>query len=223
MASFQTHVTTGLVVGYAAGTLAVVNQWFVSQFTPLLMLVAAFVGSFLPDLDSDHGKPFRIIFSLFSITGGCVAFYYFLQNPRIPRVYWLLIPPAVTLIIRYGVGKIFQKFTTHRGIFHSIPALGIATCATPLAVILFPLATKDIMAISCSVGLGFLSHLVLDEVYSTVNFDGMKFVPKKSLGTALAFTAPSEKVTLAAYVLLAALVVYNWPLLTEIVPGLNFV
>ncbi len=212
MAAFRTHVTAGLVVGYIAGAFAVITHSIVAQFTPFAMFAAAFIGSFLPDSDSDHGKPFNIIFSMAAAVGGSIAFYYFLQKPAIPWTYWILVPPIVALAIRYGIGKIVQKFTRHRGIFHSIPAILIATLTTPLALMSFQLGEQDVIAISFSVGLGFLSHLVLDEVYSTVNFDGLKWKPKKSLGSALAFTAPSKKATVAAYLLLIGLIIFNWPI-----------
>ncbi len=217
MANFKTHVTAGLVVGYIAGAFAVITKLIFTQLTPLAMFAAGFIGSFLPDLDSDHGKPFSIIFSIAAVTGGCIAFYSFLQRPAIPWYYWIAIPPAIALLIRYGVGEIFQRFTRHRGIFHSIPALGIATLTTPFVLIFFDLLSRDVIAISLSVGLGFLSHLVLDEVYSTVNFEGLKWKPKRSLGTALAFTAPSKTVTVGAYILLIALIVLNWPLIETVV------
>lgn len=216
MASFRTHVTVGLIVGYAAGAFVVVSQWMIAQFTPLAMFAAAFIGSFLPDLDSDHGKPFNIIFSMLAATGGSLAFYYFLDSQRLPWTHWVVIPPLVALLIRYGVGEIFQRLTRHRGIFHSIPAVLIATLVTPVVLQGFALPNRDVIAISLSVGLGFLSHLILDEIYSTVNFEGIKFAPKKSLGTALAFTAPSIPVTIGAYVLLGVLIVLNWPLIQQL-------
>jgi len=216
MAAFRTHVTVGLAVGYIVGAAAVITRWISLPLTPLLMFFASFIGSFSPDLDSDSGTPFDIVFNLFAFTGGGVAFYYGLQQARLPWTYWLIIPPAVVVFIRYGVGNIFQKFTTHRGIFHSIPATLIVMFGTPVLLQTFPLPVNDVAAIAFSVGAGFLSHLILDEIYATVNFEGLKFKPKKSLGSALALTGSSKNVTLAAYVILVALIVYNLPLLSQL-------
>jgi len=218
MAAFRTHVRAGLVVGYLGGIVAVMNQWISLQATPLLMFAAAFVGSFLPDLDSDSGTPFDIVFDLFAFTGGCISFYYCLQQTNRLWTYWLAIPPAVVIFIRYGVGAIFQKFTVHRGIFHSIPMAMIVTLSMPVLLNSFPLPARDLAAIALSVGAGYVSHLVLDEVYATVNFEGLKFSPKKSLGTALALAAPSKPVTIVAYILLVALIVYNLPLIAQLLP-----
>ena len=218
MAAFRTHVRAGLVVGYLGGAAAVINQQIQLQFTPLVMFAAAFIGSFLPDLDSDSGTPFDIVFDLFAFTGGCIAFLHALQKTHLPWMYWILIPPAVVIFIRYGLGAIFQKFTAHRGIFHSIPAALIATLGTATLLSSFALPAHDLAAIAVSVGAGYLSHLILDEVYAAVNFEGHKFAPKKSLGTALNLFAPSKKVTIAAYALLIALIVYNLPLIAQLLP-----
>ena len=205
MAAFQTHVTAGLIVGYAAGTLAVLTRWAVAPLTPFAMFAAGCIGAFLPDMDSDSGKPFNIIFSLLAVVGGSILFLHILSQPPLPWYYWVAFPPLAALGIRYGIGRIFQKYTAHRGIFHSIPAALIVTLAAPLALRSFHLTDRDLFAIAVSVGLGYLSHLILDEVYSVVNFEGLKIKPKKSLGTALNFVEESKTVTAAAYVILAAL------------------
>ncbi len=220
MAAFQTHLTAGLIVGYVAGAFAVITQWIVAPFTPFCMFIAACIGSFLPDLDSDHSKPFTIVFNCMAIIAGSVTFFYFLQKPTIAWVHWVALPPLVAGVTRYGIGKIFQEYTVHRGIFHSIPALGIAMLATPVALFSFRLAVPDVTAISLAVGSGFLSHLILDEIYSIVDFEGRRIKPKKSLGTALTLTGSSKRVTLVAYILLVALVIYNRHLLMDLFSGL---
>lgn len=217
MADFRAHVSTGLAVGYVAGAVVGFNRGVSLEATPVLMCIAAFIGSFLPDMDSDSGKPFDIVFNLFAFAGGCTAFWFCLQQQRtLSALPLFLIPPAVVLGIRYGIGDLFKRFTRHRGIFHSIPAALIATLSVLALLKIFLLPYRDLMALSMSVGLGYFSHLLLDEIYSTINFEGKRFSPKKSLGTAMALTAPSKSATLAAYLLLIALIVYNWPLLQQL-------
>ncbi len=218
MAAFRTHVSTGLAVGYVAGAVVGFNRGVSLEATPVLMCIAAFIGSFLPDVDSDSGKPFDIVFNLFAFAGGCVAFWFCLQQQTLSALLLFLIPPVVVFGIRYGIGDLFKRFTRHRGIFHSIPAALIAALSVLALLKIFLLPYRDMMAMSMSVGLGYFSHLLLDEIYSTINFEGKRFSPKKSLGTALALTAPSKLVTLAAYLLLIALILYNWPLLQQVIP-----
>lgn len=217
MAAFREHVTAGLSVGYLAGSMVGFNGWISIEATPVLMCIAAFIGAFLPDVDSDSGTPFDIVFNLFAFVGGCIAFWICLQQHLVSPIILFVIPPAVVFGIRYGVGEVFQRFTRHRGIFHSIPATLIATSTVPIILQMFVLPHRDVAAISMSVGLGYLSHLVLDEVYSTIDFEGKKFSPKKSLGTALSFTSPSKPVTLVTYLLLLGLIMYNWPFLERLI------
>jgi membrane-bound metal-dependent hydrolase YbcI (DUF457 family) len=124
----------------------------------------------------------------------------------------ILIPPATAFGIRYGVGELFQRFTRHRGIFHSLSAALIATLLVPVLLQMFLLPYRDVVALSLSVGSGYLSHLVLDEIYSTINFEGKRFRPRKSLDTALALASSSKSVTLVTYLIVIGLILYNWPL-----------
>jgi hypothetical protein len=57
--------------------------------------------------------------------------------------------------------------------------------------------------------LGFLSHLVLDEIYS-VDFMGLRVRLNKYAGSALKFFSPSWTATLIAYAILAGLGVATW-------------
>ncbi|PID56748.1 hypothetical protein CSB45_09915 [candidate division KSB3 bacterium] len=215
MADFRTHSITGLITGYAAA-IGVTNLQIVAQpLTPLYMFTAAFIGSFLPDLDSDHGTSFKIVFSVSAICGGGMSFLYFLQQHTISLFSWVLVPPLITLIIRYGIGALFKKCTVHRGIFHSLPAIGIASLSALLLLRSFALSSLDALLISGSIGLGYLSHLILDELYA-VNFDGLRFSPKKSLGTALSLGSSSKLVTVSTYVLLTALFALNCDMLATI-------
>ena len=216
MAAFRAHLSAGLVVGYLAGVASVIIQWATAPFTALLVFFATCVGSLLPDLDSDHSTPFSITFGMLSVLAGSFAFAYCMQQPHSETwILWFGIPPVVALLVRYGVGLIFQTFTVHRGIFHSLPMAIIVTGGTAVALKPFNLPLTDLLAISLGVGMGFLAHLVLDEVCAAVNFDGLRIETKKSFGTALTLTSPSLVATVSAYLVLGTLVVLNWPLIQQ--------
>jgi hypothetical protein len=216
MAAFRTHFSTGLAVGYLASVATVAIHWATSPFAPLLVFVGTCVGSLLPDLDSDHSTPFAVTFGLLSILSGGLAFGYCMQHPDVvPGGYWIGIPPLVALFVRYGVGRVFQKFTVHRGIFHSLPMMVIVTGITAMALEPFHPPVSDVVAISLGVGMGFLAHLILDEMYSAISFDGLSIEPKKSFGTALTLTSPSTVTTISAYVALGMLIFWNWPLIQQ--------
>jgi membrane-bound metal-dependent hydrolase YbcI (DUF457 family) len=209
MAAFKAHFLTGLGVGYGASVASAMGPWSLDPVTPILVFAATGTGALLPDLDSDNSTPFSVALSLLSIAGGAVALLTCLKQSLLPWYAWFLIPPTVVLILRFGVGWLFQKLTVHRGIFHSIPMAAIVSLAVSLALSSLKLPRTDVIALSCSLGLGFLSHLVLDELYSAVNFDGKSLGPKKSFGTALTLFSPSILATTGAYVLLCALVYLN--------------
>ncbi len=211
MASFRTHIIAGSAVGYAAGAIVVVNRWFSYESTPIFIFLASFAGSFLPDLDSDSGKPVNLVFDLASFLAGCIAFNYCIRHSGLSLPLQLGIPPAAALIVRFGVSRIFKKFTVHRGIFHSVPAALVVTLAAAWLLRFWKLAPIDTLAISLALGAGFVSHLVLDELCS-VGFDGARFKPKSSLGSALALWAPSVPATVAAYLAVVVLLYVNWPL-----------
>ncbi len=77
----------------------------------------------------------------------------------------ILAGAAVYLLIRFGIAALLKRYTVHRGMFHSLPA------AVVFGEIAFLLASGDDVAAAGStrpgaVVLGYLSHLVLDEIYS---------------------------------------------------------
>jgi hypothetical protein len=89
---------------------------------------------------------------------------------------------ASYLFIRFVVGAVFRKYTVHRGMWHSIPAAAVA------GLLAFILVHGDCLEIrlfkASSVVLGFLCHLVMDEIWSVDVRYGIPRV-KSSFGTAL--------------------------------------
>jgi hypothetical protein len=83
--------------------------------------------------------------------------------------------------------------------------MGIVGLCAFLAARYFEQGETLALWFAIAAALGFLTHLVLDEFHSEVNFDGIPFVPKKSLGTALKLFSGSWVVNLFIYLLLAAL------------------
>jgi hypothetical protein len=86
--------------------------------------------------------------------------------------------------------------------FHSIPAMLIA------GLIVFLLYQNPDMNLRCymagGVMIGFLSHLILDELCS-VDFSGIKIRLNKAAGSALKFYSSSWLTTMTAYAVLVGL------------------
>jgi hypothetical protein len=180
MAGFKTHITTSSIlgVGYGAAAFALYN---VPAPTCALAAVMCGVSGMLPDLDSGPGRPLRESLAF------AAAVVPMMLMHRLKHLGWapetmMLAGAGVYLAIRFGVGYLMTHFTVHRGMFHSLPAALIAVeltfliCAhegEPLGQRLFK---------GGAVLLGFMSHLVLDEIWS-IDFAHARL--KSSFGTAM--------------------------------------
>src|SRR5262249_46288860 len=104
------------------------------------------------------------------------------------------------------VGGIVKHCTHHRGIWHSFPMMIIAALVTYLTSLYFGQTQQTAILFGLGMGAGFLSHLVLDELWSEVDHDGNPFTHKRSLGTAMKLFSESRKVNVVTYVILGALI-----------------
>jgi membrane-bound metal-dependent hydrolase YbcI (DUF457 family) len=180
MAGFRTHITVSSALGVAYGGAG----YFYADMPPGVCLLAGglcSVSGMLPDLDSDSGVPLRESVAFASAV---------LPMLMIPRWRTLGLSPEsmvlagslVYLAVRFGIGWLLKKYTVHRGMFHSLPA---ALLATEIAFLVY--SRKDINLryyVAAAVGAGFMSHLVLDEIWS-VGVKRGQIALKKSFGTAL--------------------------------------
>jgi len=90
----------------------------------------------------------------------------------------------IYLFMRFVVVGIFKKYTVHRGMWHSLPA---AASAGLLAYLVIPCPSEAIRVYkSAAVSLGFMTHLIMDEIWSIQMRHGRTRL-KKSFGTALKF------------------------------------
>ena len=216
MAKFKTHISLGVLLGLF---LSIFVSFFSLTKNILIALIAFFsviIGSFLPDIDSDTGTPFQIIFGFLSFLTAILMLYYLLQKDVTNLKMLIGLPIASLIFIRVIIGKIFQKITHHRGIWHSIPFVLIITLFVLLITNKFNISPSDKLIISISIGIGYLGHLILDEIYSLINISGIPFTSKKSLGSALKFSSKSKTTTFIAYLIILALIYFTFPVLSEI-------
>ncbi|MEF3691837.1 MAG: metal-dependent hydrolase [Candidatus Moraniibacteriota bacterium] len=118
----------------------------------------------------------------------------------------LLISFSVFGLVRFGGGYIFEKFTNHRGMFHSIPAAVLFGLLTIWLLNRFSIFQEQKLFIGLAISVGYLGHLILDEIYSSVNLKGGSILPKQSLGGALKFYSSSKWASLSFYILIFVLV-----------------
>jgi hypothetical protein len=206
MASYRGHLTFAGLLGAGYGSLALLDgggDWEQALFAAGLTTL----GGLLPDLDSDSGVPVRELFSAAAAITPILLFDRVKDLCQQSTEQTLFVLAAIYLFIRYVLSYIFKAFTVHRGMFHSLPALGIAGLTTYL---LYPSdEVRRRLFLSGAVMLGFLSHLVLDEIYS-VDFMGARLHLNKYAGSALKLFSKSWSATLTTYLLLALLAWRVW-------------
>ena len=200
MAAYREHITVSGLCGIGFGMLAT----FGFSFTPVqasLAGVLTWVGGMLPDLDSDSGRPIRELFSLLAAALPIILLR------RLMR--WggnaentMLLAVIVYIGVRYGASSMLAKLSVHRGMFHSIPAMAIAAEIVFLAYESEDMKVKLLMG--GGVGLGFLSHLVLDELYA-VQWTGIRLKLNKAAGSAMKFVGTELLPNVVTYSLLFVL------------------
>ncbi len=139
------------------------------------------VSGMLPDLDSDSGRPLREATTLGAAVVPMLMVERF-ERLHLTHEQMVLAAALVYLTIRFLIAEIFRRYTVHRGMWHSVPAALIA------GMLAFLIMSSEDMSIrlfkTSGVVLGFLSHLILDEIWS-VDFRKGKYAFKTSFGTAL--------------------------------------
>lgn len=182
MAGYREHISVSGLLGIAYAFAAI----FLFAYTPIQAAIAAiltWIAGMLPDLDSESGRPVR---ELSGVTSA-LAPLFLLQHTQAMGMSHdraMLFCLLSYGLVRYGGAALLGRLTVHRGMFHSLPAMIIAAELTFLAYRSPDLRVRLLMAVG--VGIGFLSHLVLDEMYS-VQWDGLRVRLSKSAGSALKF------------------------------------
>jgi hypothetical protein len=180
MANFNTHLAVAAVGSGLCATVAMAGHAAPQHYLLTLTLAGA-IGGILPDIDLEKAIPSRMLFSALGVIAAFIALFNFKTQYSILELWivWL----GAYLLVRYGVHTAFFKRTRHRGIFHSLLA---GAFFMVLTAVIFDRVFGEPPALAWLTGLfvliGFIIHLVLDEIYS-VDIEGAAI--KKSFGTAL--------------------------------------
>ena len=206
MAGFNTHIATSTLVGIGYGA-AAYTTFAVPIESCFVAAGLCSISGILPDVDSESGQTLR------EITGFAAAVVPLLLLDRLRNLGLnhegiVLAGGCLYILMRIGLAGLLKRYTVHRGMWHSIPAALTAglvasflcDCPQPFVRLLKVLA----------VVLGYMTHLVLDEIYSFETRRG-RFRIKKSFGTALKIWNPKSLWSNAqVYGALIALSVFLW-------------
>ncbi|WP_404414865.1 metal-dependent hydrolase [Marinospirillum sp.] len=192
MANFATHTGVAAAIGSSLSTALLVTAQL-DAISSLFLLFFFIAGTLLPDIDVDKARPVRWLFNIFALMAALMAVV--LTHPQDPGSFWSFSEPQqpgwrVALIAlvawvftRYPLAWFFQRFTRHRGLCHSLLIASIwALGWIHLGLSFMAVDDLIIWLQGLAIFLGFILHLLLDELYS-VDFEGARL--KRSFGSAL--------------------------------------
>ena len=186
MGNFKQHITCSTATGIAAAGIA-----YHFGFAPPVCLVSAGLCSFagmLPDVDSDTSKSFQECIYL-TAGIGCILTASKLRDYGIDSDLAMLGGAFIFLLIRFGLAPLIKRITIHRGMIHSIP---MAVLSGEITFFVVTGTVEDRLVKAAALTAGYISHLILDEVYS-IDSAGKTLRLKQSFGTALKWTNPKKK------------------------------
>jgi hypothetical protein len=212
MAGFRMHVTTSALLGCGYAGVGHAAYGVPLDSAVIGGAMCGFAGM-LPDLDSDYGVPLR---ETMAFTAAIVPMLLVARFQSLALSHDEMVLAAITLylFVRFGITNMIRKYTVHRGMFHSIPA---ALIFTGLAFILTGAAPLEIRCFKAGgVLAGFMSHLILDEIYA-VEWKGGQWRFKKSFGTALKFYGDDGWANFSTYakLVIVAMIILGEPTVLE--------
>jgi hypothetical protein len=199
MAAFREHVLFSSLLG--GGYAAALKAYGIESAHALLAGSICGVAGMLPDLDSASGKPIR---ELFGLTAAVVPLLLFqrLRDAGFTAEQTILLAAGLYVAIRFGAAWLFRHLTVHRGMFHSLPA---ALIVAELVLLAHNCSDQPAnLALAGGALLGFLSHLVLDDLYGLKHL-GSSLQGKRAPERGLKLASRSAPATLATWLLLGVL------------------
>lgn len=214
MANFKTHRNVGVVGSVAAtfGILTLLENFGIADvksISPVIIFSMVFVGtigSFLPDIDLNYSRPTKIITTFFYFIFLALNFvwlrYISINLFTFDKFIIDLISLGASFIVSAITTGIFMAFLhskmKHRGLVHSIPFGFLFSII--LYLMIEQIGTLHSLLISSLLFIGFIIHLLLDEVYS-IDIRNRRI--KKSFGTALKLIDKDNiKGTIILYILI---------------------
>lgn len=216
MANFTTHIAVGTVVAGALATLTLAAD-VVAPENLVAVTMAGVLGSVLPDIDLKDSRPGRAMFAGLAVFFSFAVLFHSALKYSIAELWILWLGTLV--FVRYGLHLVFNRLSVHRGTWHSL--LAALFCAGATAVVFrYGLDRPDGVAWLGAgfMFLGYLTHLVLDEVYSV---DVMDTRIKASFGTALKLADFRHPYATAAMTAATALVLWITPSTQTFVEGMS--
>ncbi|MEE2903457.1 MAG: metal-dependent hydrolase [Myxococcota bacterium] len=208
MASWKGHLSFGALCGVAYSASVAYRGSDLWPFVPAFVGTVV-LGALLPDLDSDTSKPVKILFRAFSIIAS-VAVGLALYLLQFPAIHYVTTGPFITLMaVQLIILPLFNRLSSHRGMFHSLPAAAISGLLCWRILRYLSLATEPTFFLALGIAVGYLSHLVLDQLWGKVTFSGAVFSPSNKQGGPLKLYSKNILPNGLTYLLLLVLIWQN--------------
>ena len=180
MANFTTHIAIGTVVSGALATLTLAAD-VIAPENLVAVTMAGVLGSVLPDIDLKDSRPAQAMFGGLAVFFSFVVLFTIAYKFSIAEMWMIWLGTLIG--VRYGGQALFHMFSYHRGIWHSILAGVFFWFVTAIT---FKYVLNRHEGVAWLAGgflfLGYMTHLVLDEIYSV---DVLDTRIKASFGTAV--------------------------------------
>ena len=216
MAGFSTHISTSTVVGVGYGLAGHLGLGMPLPVSAIGGCLCSLAGV-LPDVDSDSGKPVR------EIAGFTAAVVPLLAIPRLEGLELSQEAVAVAgvciyIMVRFGLFELLRRYTVHRGMWHSVPAALVAGMA--VALLCADQQFDHRMFKAGAVVLGYLTHLLLDELWSLKPQRGRLRI-KRSFGTAMKLWSGDTWANVSTYakLIILAVLLLNDPTMRQRLPA----
>ena len=205
MANFTTHFNVASFVS-AVGAGTMFYSGLVDKPEATLLFSAGIIGGILPDIDSNNSTPTRIMQYILSNLFSFFILFRYIDSYPIGNLILIWIGSFTVSMVSF---QGFNKITSHRGMFHSIPAGLIFWFGfTLLFYYIFEFNYMVSWYFGMFVFFGYLVHLTLDEIYS-VDISGKRF--KKSFGTALKLFSKKDLQSTILFYAIAGVLFWQTP------------
>jgi len=202
MANFNTHFAVGASVSAIISSSLLAMEVLEPNHAVVAFAIGTF-GSLMPDIDSNSSKATGVGFTVVSLL--ITILFMFAQAHIYSIVEMLIMGGGLFITLRFAFIEVFRKFSRHRGIFHSIPmALIWGLITTILMYRFFGFDPLVAWIYGILMGLGYMVHLLLDEVYS-VDLRNRRI--KRSAGTAFKLFSVRNNMDALKYILLYSILV----------------
>ncbi|MBF0125760.1 MAG: metal-dependent hydrolase [Magnetococcales bacterium] len=164
MAAFGVHIGVAAVTG-GVGVTTLMAAGLADSQTALLCFFTSLIGGVLPDVDADDSIPLNLALTCFALISSFFVMFSRVGTHSILEsiLLWL----GTFLVVKLVIFEGFRRATTHRGLWHSLPAGVLCAGVTAwLSSHLFHLPPLSGWLAGLTLLAGFVVHLLLDELYS---------------------------------------------------------